>query len=66
SRPLKKYLWGKLSVERFPPGPLQRLLVPEKTPVKWGFSREGLKVFGESLIETFYKKVLSNTFSTAC
>ncbi|MBE7416048.1 MAG: hypothetical protein HS130_12880 [Deltaproteobacteria bacterium] len=37
---LKKTVWGKLSVERFPPDPLQRLLVPEKTPEAGGFLRK--------------------------
>ncbi|MCL4872997.1 hypothetical protein KJ039_02840 [bacterium] len=61
-RLLKRIFWGKLSVERFPPDPLQRLLVPEKTPEIRGFSQEELKVFGKSLRETFYKKVLSIIF----
>src|SRR3972149_11284110 len=53
--------WRKLSVERFPPDPLQRLLVPLLPPVNlWGAGGEELKVFWREFERTFFtKKVLS-------
>jgi hypothetical protein len=54
-------IWGTLSVERFPPNPLQRLSASPPPPRFYLGSGGEPEFFGESLREAFFtKKVLSN------
>jgi len=55
-RLLEDPFWGKLSVERFPPGPLQRLLVPVRPPGIMGVRTGRTENFWREFEKNFLQK----------